>query len=152
VHCEIPFTGTQQEATVKGQSIPLAPLEIRDAVFQELIRISPASIYRKELIIGPGGLFSRGLLEQHAISYGALPATKHRRATLANVLRSFVQKYFPDYAGGVIGIPGFWQEASGLVHLWKPREYLMPISCNTVQGCKRTYPSLSDQTARKGSV
>src|SRR5215203_4671573 len=31
------------------------------------------------------------------------------------------------YSGGVIGIPGFWQETSGLVHLWKPRNYLMPI-------------------------
>jgi len=114
-----------------GQSIPLAPLEIRDAVFRELIRISPAANYREELVSGPSGLFSRGLLEQHALSYGALPPTKRERATLASVLRSFVQKHFRDYAklysGGVIGVPGFWQEASGVVRLWKPRNYLMPI-------------------------
>jgi hypothetical protein len=47
------------------------------------------------------------------------------------VLTTLVQKHFRDYAklysGGVIGVPGFWQETSGLVHLWKPRNHLMPI-------------------------
>jgi len=41
-----------------SQSIPLAPAEIRDAVFRELIKISPASNYREELVTGPGGLLS----------------------------------------------------------------------------------------------
>jgi hypothetical protein len=54
------------------ESIPLPPLEIRDAVFQELIRISPASNYREELVTGPGGLLSRGLPEEQAAKYGAL--------------------------------------------------------------------------------
>jgi hypothetical protein len=95
------------------------------------MRISPAFNYREELLTGPGGLLSRGLLEERAFNYGALPPTKRQRATLANVLRCFVQNHFPDYtnlySGGVSGIPGFWQEASGLVHLWKLRDYLMPI-------------------------
>src|SRR6185369_3104777 len=119
---DIPFTGARQEVVANSASTPLAPLEIRDAVFRELMRISPASSYREELLTGPGGLLSRGLLEEHALNYGALPPTKHQRATLAHVLRSFVQRHFRDYAklysAGVIGIPGFWQEASGLVHLW----------------------------------
>src|SRR5258708_12774424 len=68
------------------QSIPLAPLEIRDAVFQELIRISPASNYMEELVTGPGGLLSRRLLEDHLTRYGALPRTKQERATLAVIL------------------------------------------------------------------
>lgn len=131
VHYNIPFTGSRQEVATNPASIPLAPLEIRDAVFRELMRLSPAFNYREELLTGPGGLLSRGLLEEHAFNYGALPPTKRQRATLANVLRCFVQKHFPDYtklySGGVIGIPGFWQEASGLVHLWKLRDYLMPI-------------------------
>ena len=55
-----------------SQSIPLAPLEIRDAVFRELIRISPAANYIEELVAGPAGLLSRGVLEEHATSYGAL--------------------------------------------------------------------------------
>lgn len=131
VHCDIPFTGARQEVVPNPASTPLAPLEIRDAVFRELIRISPASSYREELLAGPSGLLSRGLLKEHALNYGALPPTKRQRAILANVLRGFVRKHFHDhaklYSAGVIGIPGFWQEASGLVHLWKPRDYLMPM-------------------------
>ena len=131
VHCEIPFTTVRQEVPDTSNSIPLAPLEIRDAVFRELIRVSPALNYRKELVTAPGGLFSRGFLEEHIISCGALPPAKDERAMLANVLRNFLQDHSRDYAklysGGVIGIPGFWQEPSGVVHLWKPRNYLMPI-------------------------
>ena len=56
-----------------SQSIPLAPPEIRDAVFRELIKMSPASNYREELVTGPGGLLSR--VEQYTTSYGALPPT-----------------------------------------------------------------------------
>lgn len=78
-----------------SQSIPLASLEIRDAVFRELIRISPASNYRQELVICPGGLLSRGLLEEHATSYGALPRTKQERATLAGILNDYVSARSP---------------------------------------------------------
>ena len=67
-----------------SQSIPLASLEIRDAVFREFIRLSPASNY-EELVTGPGGLLSRGI-EDHATNYGALPRTKRERATLAGTL------------------------------------------------------------------
>lgn len=113
-------------------SIPLAPLEIRDAVFRELIRISPASHFYAELVSGPGGLLSRGLLARQIANYGALPPTQKERADLAAALRSFVLTNFTDYAtlfsrAGVVGIPGFWQEPSGMVHLWKPRSYEMPI-------------------------
>jgi hypothetical protein len=55
VHPEIPFITIRP--TIKrpiSQSIPLAPLEIRDAVFRELIKLSPASSYREELVTGPG--------------------------------------------------------------------------------------------------
>ena len=41
-----------------------------DAVFRELIRLSPASNYLGELVTGPRGLLSRGI-EDHATSYGA---------------------------------------------------------------------------------
>ena len=72
-----------------SQSIPLAPLEIRDAVFREFIRLSPASNYMEELVTGPGGLLSRGL-EDHATSYGALPRTKQERTALAAILNDYV--------------------------------------------------------------
>ena len=44
----------------------------------EIDRISSLSRYMEELVTGPGGLLSRGLLEHHATSYGALPANKTR--------------------------------------------------------------------------
>jgi hypothetical protein len=47
-------------------------------------------------------------------------------------LNDYVCAHFPEYAkfhsgAGVIGVPGFWQELSGTVHIWKPRNYLMPL-------------------------
>ena len=105
VHPEISFTIRPRIQRPMSQSIPLASLEIRDAVFRELIRISPASNYRQELVTCPGGLLSRGLLEEHATSYGALPRTKRERATLAGSLNDYVSARFPTYAhsgaGGV---------------------------------------------------
>src|ERR1051325_1814846 len=133
VHPEIPsITIRPRILRPNNQSISPAPLEIRDAVFRELIRISPAANYIEELVVGPGGLLSRGLLEDHATNYGALPRTKKQRATLAAILNDNVRTYFPEYAkahsgAGVVGVPGFWQEPSGVVHVWKPRNYLMPL-------------------------
>jgi hypothetical protein len=130
VHTEIPFVTTHKPLS-QIQSSSLAPLEIRAAVFQELIRISPAANYT-ELVTGPGGLLSRGLLKAHAFAYGALPPTKEQRATLAALLSNFVRTRFTSYAklhsqAELIGIPGFWQEPSGEFHIWKPRNYFMPI-------------------------
>jgi hypothetical protein len=135
VHTEIPTTtplSKHLQPVPQPPAIPLAPLEVRDAVFKELIRISPASDYQRQLVTGPGGLLSRGLLEEDAANYGALPPTKQERAQLAATLSKFVRTTFPEYArryagAGVIGIPGFWREPSGLVHIWKPRNYLMPL-------------------------
>src|SRR5215211_1409547 len=123
VHPEIPFITIRPRIKRPiSQSIPLAPLEIRDAVFRELIRISPASNYREELVTGPGGLLSRGLLEEQATRYGALPPTKRDRSTLAGILSSYVGNHFPNYAklysgAGVVGVPGFWQDPHAVVHI-----------------------------------
>jgi len=133
VHPEIPFITIQPRIKRPiSQSIPLASPEIRDAVFRELIKISPASLYREELVTGPSGLLSRGLLEQHTTSYGALPPTNQQRAILAGILNDYVSANFPEHAqshsgAGIVGVPGFWQELSGTVHIWKPRNYLMPF-------------------------
>lgn len=132
VHDEIPsnipiLTSTRHSPP----TIPIAPLEIRHAVFAELIRLSPAAKYRTELVTGPSGLYARGLAHQHARTFGALPPTRDARAALARTLNTYVRRIFPDYSklygGGVIGIPGFWQEPSGKVHLWKLHNYRMPI-------------------------
>src|SRR5215467_7889544 len=51
VHPEIPFITIRPKIkNANSQSISLAPLEIRDAVFRELIQISPVSNYRQELV------------------------------------------------------------------------------------------------------
>ncbi len=71
VHPEIPFITIRPTSKRPiSQSVALAPLEIRDAVFQELIRISPASTM-EELVAGPSGLLSRGLLRKTS------PVTEH---------------------------------------------------------------------------
>jgi hypothetical protein len=131
VHAETPTTITSPNQSPTPPAIPLAPLEIRDAVFTELIRLSPAAKYRTELVCGPSGLFARGLAEQHAFTFGALPPTQDGRAALARTLNNYLRRNFPDYAklygAGVIGIPGFWQEPSGKLHIWKRHNYRMPI-------------------------
>ncbi len=56
VHPEIPFITIRPKIkNANSQLVSLAPLEIRDAVFREFIRLSPASNYMKELVTGPGG-------------------------------------------------------------------------------------------------
>lgn len=107
-------------------------MEIRNAVFEDLIRRSPALKYYSQLIDGPYGLLSRGISEGEMQTYGALPRTQKERASLARALNKFVTVRFPQYAGrsihaAIIGVPGFWQDEVGLVQLWKPRDYNMPL-------------------------
>ena len=133
VHNDVPPTSSPRNKTKPAPpSIEIAPIEIRDAVYRELIRISPAQKYYPHLVDGPDGLLSRGLLERETHNYGALPPTQKERAQLARQLRKFVIDKFPEYGrrysyAGVVGIPGFWQDANGIVQLWKPREYKMPM-------------------------
>ena len=145
VHTEIPFMTIQPRITRPiSQSIQLASLEIRDAVFRELIRISPASNFREELVTHPSRLLSRGLLEQHTIRYGALPPTIQQRRILAGILNDYVRANFPEHThsgAGIVGVPGFWQEVSGMVHIWKPKiDFLIDLKhvsvdyCNTQSG------------------
>ena len=135
-------------------SIEIAPIEIRDAVYRELIRSSPAQKYYPHLIDGPDGLLSRGLLEGETSNYGALPPTRKERAQLARQLRKFVLDKFPEYCrrysyAGVVGIPGFWQDANGIVQLWKPREYKMPMLVIPYKDESRPYPGLPASTSQR---
>lgn len=112
--------------------IKIAPIEIRNAVYEELIRRSPAVKYYSQLIDGPHGLLVRGLDESKLQNYGALPRTQKERSSLARALNKFVTVRFPENAlqnsrGGVIGVPGFWQDESGIVQLWKGRDYNLPL-------------------------
>ncbi|MCU1267567.1 MAG: hypothetical protein JWM21_3885 [Acidobacteria bacterium] len=112
--------------------IEIAPIEVRNAVYQELIRRSPALKCYSQLIHGPGGLLSRGLREPEAQNYGALPRTQKERASLASTLNQFVKVRFPEYARrstlvAIIGVPGFSQDEAGNVQLWRPHNYNMPL-------------------------
>ena len=112
--------------------IEIAPIEVRNAVYQELIRRSPALKYYSQLIDGPCGLLSRGLGETETEKYGALPRTHKERASLAQTLNKFLKVRFPEYAvrsthAAIIGVPGFWQHETGNVQLWKLRDYNMPL-------------------------
>jgi len=76
VHPEIPFiTFDRQLSGRLANQFRRLLLKLEMLFFQELIRISPASHYMEELVASPGGLLSRGLLEDHATTYGELPRT-----------------------------------------------------------------------------
>lgn len=122
----------QQLTSEIKPSINLAPLEVRHAVYSELIRLSPASNYDHELVSGPRGLLSRGFLSKEINKFGALPPEMSARDKLARKLDRFIRKGFPSLAGHrrdvpLNGIPGFWQESSGLARLWKKVNYEHPF-------------------------
>jgi hypothetical protein len=123
---------TQQPAADIKPSINLAPLEVRDAVYSELIRLSPASNYDRELVSSSGGLLSRGFLRKEVSRFGALPPEISERDKLSYKLTRFVRNRFPSLASQLrdvplIGIPGFWQEPNGRVRLWKKVNYDHPF-------------------------
>jgi hypothetical protein len=111
--------------------IEIAPIEVRNAMYQELIRRSPVVKYYSQLIDGPNGLLSRGLRESDAQNYGALPRTHNERAGLVHTLNKFLKVRFPEYVGrsthaAIIGVPGFSQDELGNLQLWS-RDYKMPL-------------------------
>jgi hypothetical protein len=111
--------------------IEIAPIEIRNAVYEELIRRSPAVKYFSQLVDGPNGLLSRGLNDSDAERFGALPRTVKERAALAHALNTFLKIRFHEYADrsthlAITGVPGFWQDETGNLQLWN-RDYNMPL-------------------------
>jgi hypothetical protein len=122
----------QQAANDIKPPCNLAPLEVRDAIYSELIRLSPASNYDRELVSGPRGLLSRGFLQKEVSKFGALPPEMSERDKLSYKLNRFVRKHFPSLSPQrrdvpLVGIPGFWQEPNGRVRLWKKVNYDYPF-------------------------
>ena len=131
-HNDTPASKPKKKTKKEEPQVELAPLEIRHAVYTELLRISPVTRYAAALVNGPGGLLSRGLPETELNKYGALPPSPKERDDLARALRLFVMQRFPDWGrkyshAGVVGIPGFWQDRQGVVHLWKNISYTRPL-------------------------
>jgi hypothetical protein len=103
---------------------PIAPVEIRDFVYGRLIELSSATLYPGALIVGEQGLLARGLRERHFSDYGGLPPGSRDRDYIARLLQQEINDRF-SIAGSLRGIPGFWEDGRG-VHLWKPKDYLLP--------------------------
>jgi hypothetical protein len=103
---------------------PIAPIEIRDFVYGRLIDLSPATLYPSALIAGEKGLLARGLSERNFGDYGGLPAGSGGRDRIARLLLQEMSGHFTD-ASSLRGVPGFWEDRQG-VHLWKPKDYLLP--------------------------
>jgi hypothetical protein len=103
---------------------PLASVEIRDHVYNQLIRLSPATCYRHTLILGEKGLSTRGLKENQFRNYGGLPlAWQDREKLVAEINRSIGAQFPADVS--LLGAPGFWRDDRG-VHLWKEIDYFAP--------------------------
>jgi hypothetical protein len=124
VHDDVP-TACNYSTPVRP-SAKRTPIEVRDAIYRELIRISPATRYRAQLIDGPDGLLSRGVSLKQISNYGGLPASTRERARLARSLRSFARARFPQFAN-LIGTPGFWRDHKGFTQIWKPRNFRQPM-------------------------
>ncbi len=103
---------------------PIAPIEIRDFVYDKLIELSPATLYPGALIGGEKGLLARGLSERHFGNYGGLPADSSERDRIARLLVQETSNQF-SVADSLRGVPGFWEDRCG-VHLWKPKDYFLP--------------------------
>jgi hypothetical protein len=130
---------------------PIAPIEIRDFVYSRLIELSPATLYPGALIDGEKGLLPRGLEGRHFGNYGGLPAGSRDRGRIARLLRQEMNDHF-SIAGSLRGVPGFWEDGRG-VHLWKPKDYLLPRllipvrdGSGRIQACQMRLPF----TARNG--
>jgi len=125
------FDVQQTQKEIKP-SVALAPLEVRNAVYSELIRLSPASNYDRELVSSSKGLLVRGFLQNEIAKFGALPPEMSERDKLSYKLNRFVRKNFSSLAESqrdmpLIGIPGFWQEPGGRVRLWRKVNYDHPF-------------------------
>lgn len=106
----------------------LAPIEIRDFAYKKLIELSPAT--RSRIIIdGAEGLRMRKIFDfEH---YGSLPKTPSERNHLAKLIRSSINKEFPEFVksrkSGLSGIPGFWIDNNGNSRLWIETGSLNPM-------------------------
>ncbi len=108
--------------------IASAPLEIRDFIYNALIRLSPASRY-ESLITGNKGLRERGLTDYR--NYGSLPCSARERKDLAARLRLLLNQTFPAYVRenprGIRHVPGFWTDEAGEACLGQCRDYSQPL-------------------------
>lgn len=127
-----------------------APINVRDVIYQSLLRLSPAARYRKELVEGVKGLRVRGFTENHLEGYGALPPQARERDLLAKQILGTVNEQCPKITT-LGGIPGFWRDHNGW-HLWNRADYAQPrllIPCRDSNGLIQACQIRSPGFARK---
>lgn len=121
-------TGEPKNHLKKSEEIPLAPLEIRDFIYNSLLRLSPASRF-ESLMTGKKGLRERGLTNYN--DYGGLPCSSDERKDLAAHLRLLLNQNFPAFVRenphGMRHVPGFWIDETGEVNLWQISKYAQPL-------------------------
>lgn len=127
---------------------PLAPIEVRDYVYNSLIRLSPATRYRSALISSAKGLLARGGGRDSYNRYGGLPADWEDRERLCRLLLQETSAWYHT-ADSLRGVPGFWKDARGY-HLWKEVERRAPRLLISVrdgharsQACQMRLPFLT---------
>lgn len=128
---KIPFWKKSEPRNLHKNQAPEiqpAPLEIRDFVYNFLLRISPATNYQL-LINGTKGLRERGL--KNFADYGGLPSSVSERKNLAAQVRLLLNQNFPDFGRqnphGIRHIPGFWIDETGDANLWQSTDYPNPM-------------------------
>jgi hypothetical protein len=145
-HEKRPFPKIPVHFPVKARNTKpeLAPLEIRDFVYRNLLYLSPATD-SKELIDGRKGLRERGILDFG--NYGFLPKTINQRTVLANRIVVLLKARFPSVASShfrdIVRIPGFWIDNTGKARLWRDINSLSSIllipyrdSVGFIQACQ----------------
>ncbi len=132
---------------------PIASIEIRDFIYGKLIELSPATLYPGVLIAGETGLLARGLNECHIGNYGGLAGGSRERDRISRLLLQEINDQFPG-VGSLRGIPGLWEDWQG-VHLWKPKDYLLPRllipvrdDSGRIQACQIRLPIASKKGLR----
>ncbi len=112
----------------QAEEIALAPLEIRDFIYNSMLRMSLARDYDC-LTVGAKGLRERGL--ENFEDYGALPCSASERKDLAARLRLLLNQNFPAFVranpNGIRHVPGFWIDASGEINLWHTQNFSQPL-------------------------
>lgn len=105
-----------------------APLEIRDFVYNTLLRLSPSNRF-ESITTGAKGLRTRGLNDY--ANYGSLPSSARERKDLAAQVRILLNRNFAHFIRenpfGIRHVPGFWIDESGEVNLWQKHDYRHPM-------------------------
>jgi len=106
----------------------LAPIDVRDFVYRQLIALAPAS-NSIEIVSGPKGLNERKI--HNVENYGSLPKNYHKRDELAEYIFELVRGKFPGFLKKQkttnTYIPGFWTDVRGRPRLWRQKDYSVPM-------------------------